>query len=529
MSFILLSFALLAAQTAAAGVQVFEISGLEAPSSEETTPPGRQGKTTRADTQSILLRARDYYKRGNYEEALELLKGLHRRHPENFGVNYYLGLTYKAMKRLATAITYVKKAIAIDPGHGDAHSVLGEMYYDAGNYPDALTELHMARRYDGRPAYTSYLEGLVYLNSKQYDAAIKSLRTARTLDSSFSQKANYSMGIAYYHKGDFKRAESYLKTSVASGPSSAAGVYAKLSLEKMHRDRSGRRAAGRYGLRASARYALSYDDNVVLNPSQSILPSHISNQHDFRHAITLNAGYKTSLNKAWNLDSAYQFHSSFHHQLKQFNVIGHTLAITPSHPLRNGEFGVQAIGDLYYLNNRRYVGMLGGYIYYKRDFDKRNSGMFRCGARNSKYFQVPVIADENRDSDAVLCDYSHVFLYGREGGYARLDLNYLADNTSGNNWDSDQFSMGGTFSFPINTKLNGEFYGSYTLQDFTNRHSLFGVKRLDELYNMSAAMTLKTSRHWLLIGQYTWMKSRSNIGVYTYDRNILTSGFEYSY
>jgi Tfp pilus assembly protein PilF len=130
---------------------------------------------------------------------------------------------------------------------------LGEAYMKQGNYSLALRELLKAQKMDpGDPMVYNDL-GLVYMAKERYDMAIENFKKALEINSGLAPAVNnlgnaylrteqwnlaiaqfeklidnllyatphyplYGLGIAYYHKKDYQKAEQYLKETLKLEP-----------------------------------------------------------------------------------------------------------------------------------------------------------------------------------------------------------------------------------------------------------------------------------------------------------------------
>ncbi|MDQ6993129.1 MAG: tetratricopeptide repeat protein [Mariprofundus sp.] len=471
-----------------------------------------------------IEKAKSAYKQGDLEQALSILQAIYTAAPESSEVNYYLGLVYKGMLDFKKAEIHLQAVAVKNEKNGDAHSHLGEVYHSQGQMDKAKRELLQAQKYHGRPAYTAYLLGLIYLQEKQFDLALSSLQKAIDLDVSFRQKGEYSKGVAYFKQGERAHAEHSFQIAIDEDPDTDAGVYAQLSLIKMKKE------AGKsvQPFRAGARYVFSYDDNVVLSPSLLLVPVVIAQKSDVRHTLSLSASYVAQLSDHWKLDSGYQLSQSFHRNIHRYNVTSHTLSVNPTYTMASGdELGLQFSGDYYLLAGTRYLQALGGYLVNRHPFNKRSFGTLRAGFRSYNYFDK-VAATENRDGTGLLASYDYLHLLG-EGGYATVGLSYARDLTKGVNWTNDQKKINGLISYPLYGKISAEAYGSYVLQHFMNANTAAGFHRIDKVYNSSLALTYVANKMWRLSSQYSWTRALSNIYVYDYTRNIYSLSAEYSY
>jgi tetratricopeptide (TPR) repeat protein len=74
----------------------------------------------------------------NLPKAAEILEAMRSRFPKEKQVYYELARKYVTLKRSDEAITALKEAIRLDPGHGASINQLGYVYMNQGLYPEAI-------------------------------------------------------------------------------------------------------------------------------------------------------------------------------------------------------------------------------------------------------------------------------------------------------------------------------------------------------------------------------------------------------
>jgi serine/threonine-protein kinase len=80
---------------------------------------------------------------GRAEEAWALLRKAQRRHPEDFWINYLIGL-YMSQDRPQEAVGYFRAAIAVRPDSNQAYTLLSRALRDAGDTEAAVAALQRA-------------------------------------------------------------------------------------------------------------------------------------------------------------------------------------------------------------------------------------------------------------------------------------------------------------------------------------------------------------------------------------------------
>ncbi len=76
-------------------------------------------------------------KKGDYQDAIELLRKVVRKQPKNADAYNLLGYSYRKLKRFDAAHKYYSRSLNIDPNHKGALEYLGELYVDTGDLKNA--------------------------------------------------------------------------------------------------------------------------------------------------------------------------------------------------------------------------------------------------------------------------------------------------------------------------------------------------------------------------------------------------------
>lgn len=99
-----------------------------------------------------------------------------------------------------------RKALAIDPTLGEAHSTLGLIYRDFNlDWPAAEAELKLALEYNPNHAVTYNRYGWFLLSAKRFGEALMKMRRAQELDPS-SLNLNNAVGLPYYFSRQYDKA-----------------------------------------------------------------------------------------------------------------------------------------------------------------------------------------------------------------------------------------------------------------------------------------------------------------------------------
>ncbi|MFP4465605.1 MAG: protein O-mannosyl-transferase family [Candidatus Goldiibacteriota bacterium] len=129
------------------------------------------------------------------------------------------GNAYRSLGRRERALYYMKKAVgfAVQPNLAQSLTHLGIAYSDAGRYEKAVETYEKALEID--PEVIEARSNMIGVlnNMKRYDEAVEKGLEALKYNDNFSEIYN-NLGIAYYYKGNKKKAVETLEKAVSLAP-----------------------------------------------------------------------------------------------------------------------------------------------------------------------------------------------------------------------------------------------------------------------------------------------------------------------
>ena len=133
---------------------------------------------TPAGTDSPYAATRRLSQEGKHDEAIATLRELHAKSPELKGLDHELGVSFYKKGDYPAAIASLKKALAADSDDGEATQMLGLSYYLTGHAAEAAPLLEKVQSWFPRANVdASYILGMCYIQSKDYDRARKAFAT----------------------------------------------------------------------------------------------------------------------------------------------------------------------------------------------------------------------------------------------------------------------------------------------------------------------------------------------------------------
>jgi len=174
----------------------------------------------------LFLKGKLFYSKGDYKGAIIILNGLVEVKNIEPEVHYYLGLSYKSIKKYEKSISYLKKSLKKRKKYKtqqallNSYKLLYSMYENNKQYKKAIkvTDDWLNIFYNNKDAL--YYKGLCYYKLKKYGDAKDFFKKVQKLDhsykniSSWLSKTYLYLGLEAKNKKDYKKALYYFKYSV---------------------------------------------------------------------------------------------------------------------------------------------------------------------------------------------------------------------------------------------------------------------------------------------------------------------------
>lgn len=475
--------------------------------------------------EDLLQKGIQEYRAENYEEALDTLLTVRYQQPASSMAAFYLGLTFKQLKDYRQAEVHLRDSLNLSPPVVDAYLELAEVLYTLDRTDEARQWIERSEAEGIRPAYASFLKGLILLKKNKSAQAIDAFGRARELDSSLAQPADFQIAMAQIQAQRFEDAKKSLRAIEQIDPASDLASFAKEYEKALERTLDIYRPwQFRVGL------AYQFDTNVILKPTNQIPGVAISGEEDSSIAGTFNASYAPLLKGPYFLRFYYNFYSNTYFNLNSYNLIAQNLSVVPGYNFSKAAFSMPLSYAYYIIDGSGYMGLLS--IRPTVQFIVRPNHLVQVSAGYDKreLFEGPLHSDEDRDGHVfnASAGYIHTFKEGK--GALSLAYEFSNEDTDGKNWANlgSRFLLSLLIPEPVR-ETDLVLSGDFLLQNYKNTHSVFGEKRKDETFTISATLIAELVRGLNLNLQYSYIRADSNIAVYDYDRNIYTAGLEYRF
>ncbi|MCZ6746066.1 MAG: tetratricopeptide repeat protein [Acidobacteria bacterium] len=158
-------------------------------------------------------------RRGQVQEAIDLLEKAREEHPSDPAIAFYLGRAFNTDTKLARAEEAYRAALAIEPGMAEAWLRLSAIYVEQGRLAEALECLRSLGRERGRGPNLDYQEGFVLSKMGRFPEAMAMLQSS--LKARPSPDAWYIYGVTAQRAGDDDQAVGAFQRALSLDPSYA--------------------------------------------------------------------------------------------------------------------------------------------------------------------------------------------------------------------------------------------------------------------------------------------------------------------
>ncbi len=473
---------------------------------------------------SSLEQGISLYRQESYDEAVTLLQKARKEDPSSSLAAYYLGITYKKLQNYKEAKIHLVDAVSLTPKIKEALLELIETLYQLGETKEAEKYIEVAEAGKIKESETAFLKGLVLLKDGDNLGAVAAFENAKKLDSSVSQAADYQIGLAYLKEKRFKEAKGVFKDVMVLDPNSNladfSDEYVKAIKRKEEAEKPYRITVGAYG---------EYDTNVLLKPSDVNVAANITGEADWREVYTGLGEYRLKMTDRFSVTPQFSFYRAHQNSIGILNVTSYTGTVTPNYNFDKGTIGLPVGYNYTDVGESKYVTTLSATPTLNYLLGKTNMAQATFKYQKNDFARPAIIPDENRNSNffAGSLGWYHFFDENRGFFGARYELD--KDDTKGSNWRFLGNRFDATVLYPFWEKFKASLAGEIFLQDFDKTNSIFGKDRNDQVYTVSSMLAYNFWKAAELQFRYTFVKDKSNISVYDYNRNIFSLGLEYKF
>jgi len=158
------------------------------------------------------------YQQKNYEKAVQYFSTARKQNEEDFYTLRYLSFCFFNMLKFNEAITYIRKAIEVDPTDKESMFILGKCYSELGQMDHALKIFIHLRSDPTNGPKASLLAGNIHLTQFKEEAAIEDFEFGlrhKDIDLETLSELRYQLSIAYIKQNEIGKAITYLQAILA--------------------------------------------------------------------------------------------------------------------------------------------------------------------------------------------------------------------------------------------------------------------------------------------------------------------------
>lgn len=171
-----------------------------------------------ADLNARLDAVHELIVSGKLDRAITDLEALRKENSDNLRITREMGIARYRKNEFPAAITELQKIVSKDPSDKEATQLLGLSLFFTGAYPQATSYLEKSSDwYPSATVNANYVLGVAYLNTKQYDNALRSFANLYKVDPN-SAAGNLMFARMLLAQNDEGRSEEYVRRAIELDP-----------------------------------------------------------------------------------------------------------------------------------------------------------------------------------------------------------------------------------------------------------------------------------------------------------------------
>lgn len=482
---------------------------------------------------SLLKEGIEQYNQENFEESIEILTKARVEDPLSADAAFYLGMAYRQTNDIQNAYRQFTEAVHLKPLSDNAILQLIEVSTLLDKLDIATRWIAIAEENRVYPGQISFLKGLALAKGARCEEAIPAFEKSKQLEPSYTQAADFQIGICYMKQKQYGRARDLFQSAITRDPLSDMASYARRYQEAAEQWRYLERPL-RLTLGVTGKYDTNFrslGDPYDLAPPgyNEALESADRKGFVMQNMVRLdyvpilpapfifNAGYAlmNTVNQRYGTDND-TFANSFtlapgvNFERFAVNLVAnytHTLKREPGYH-RYSE--VSSVGPLfrYLLSKDHILDISGSWV--RKNFFK--------AVFSPEY--------ESQTSHGLESSVSWAWLL-RENSMFSLKIGYSKENAEGIHYENQGYRVSANLIYPLAEKLRLQLGGEFLLQDYKNANIFFdNVVRRDRSYTGTVGLTWSFFKNLDVIAQYLRAGVNSNIYIYDYNRDAFSIGIE---
>lgn len=328
-------------------------------------------------------------------------------------------------------------------------------------------------------------------------------------------RTNLELGITYFSRNLTDESKDYFENTITLAPDTELARKAKEYLRTIQQ----KGALKPWDLNISG--GLQYDSNVVLDSGENPLPKGISGKSDWRAVLYLQGRYRIVPFDQAEISAGYSFYQSLHFSLSSFNVTDNLLDLSAS-------YRISPIIDVKGIYSFDYA-LVGGDPYVHAytlspvitiSEGKGYSTVLQYQYRNSHFMNTDHLEDnsDRTGSNNLISITQHIPL--SSAVVLKLGYGYDKDTTREAFWNykgnKGTAELQATFPYSIYADLYVEYYRKKYEEEYPGTDE----ERDDKVTTLTLTLTKTLSKMFSVTLGQTYVRNKSNIDVFDYDRAI---------
>lgn len=474
-----------------------------------------------ADTGLKLVEAEGLMSAKDFQGAYKILGELHKQDPKNLNINYGLGMASFEIRDYERAFMALEYVITMSPSDTRAKDL-------ALQWQDRLN--HMFTQDPADVNINFYLGRAAFIN-RDFESAIMAFERV-LIARPDAYRAKLEMARSYFLMGSYAAAHQYFKEVLENGPPENVRlniegfISAIKSTEKRH------------FLSGSISTGCDWDDNVNVAPSsaeieirndigQSIPVTIDDAKRDeiFTSMANFSYVYKDPDGlSAWKVSCVN--YNALYNDEEDLDINYFSFKAGLSVQGRAISWDVYALLDHLNLDYDQYMRTHGTGTSLLLGISQGLVLSMDAKFRKKNYYETP-----DKDAKNISLSLNPVYVLGFNRLSASLAGEMEDAQEDVNTYKRGSFGLGYGRQLPYLTTLSLNY--TYQCTDYDDENPLFGKRRSDDVQYFSAGLTktlwqTQKKDMGLNLGvNYTYTTSRSNIDLYTYTKNVISSSLSF--
>ena len=412
-----------------------------------------------AQDAGVVAKAEALFRQGRYAEVYQLLEPLEDKLAGDVKYDYLLARSALETGRPSQASFIYERILAVDPNYVAVRLEMGKAYFALGDYARAKLEFETVQRFDNLPP----------------DLRSQALAYAKAADERLAGKTTVFKGYVEYGYGY----DSNPQSATSASPITAANGFL-IFLDPSSLERS------------DHYHALTAGGELV---------------HGLSERFSLYAGGDARARGYRNLDVA------------DFGQLDGRLGVGFSDGPNSARAGMT--GGRYFLDHQKVRDNAGFTAEYRRLIGSRDQ--LSVNLLGGSYRYIPEALRVN-DFDLFQGTIGWLGVVNEGRGIVGLSLLAGLEKATAGRLDGDKPFHGArlTLQNTLSEKTGIFVLGGVQRGKYKDANPIFALTRLDTLYDIAAGINWTVTPGWSLRPQLVYVKNRSNISIFEYDRTDLS-------